>query len=335
MAEALGLLGYDITVVAPSTPGDLASQAQDRHLALTQIACDDRRSYARALRRWDRGRSGLLWCNGLLPALATAGRPGRVVHLHQQPLGLHRVLATVARRGALVTVVPSEFMRSRLAPAEVLPNWTGDLGVIRREVPDRHVTVGFLGRIGREKGAHVLAAACRLLDQDIRSRLRLVVAGDDRFVPDGDRAVVRGALAAAASAGVRVEQPGWVDPAEFFADIDVAVFPSVRSESFGLVVAEAMAAGCPVVVSDAGALPEVVGPDHPYVVPRDDAPALAMALGVVIGELPAHDLIAAQRRRWTELYSPAAGLQSVTALMERLVRGGIVDAGPAPHEDGP
>jgi glycosyltransferase involved in cell wall biosynthesis len=132
-----------------------------------------------------------------------------------------------------------------------------------------------------------------------------------------------------------VEQPGWVDPAEFFADVDVAVFPSVRSESFGLVVAEAMAAGCPVVVSDAGALPEVVGPDHPFVVPRDDAPALAMALGVVIGGLPDLDLTAAQRRRWTELYSPAAGLRSVTALMERLAGRGIVDAAPAPHEDGP
>ena len=96
-----------------------------------------------------------------------------------------------------------------------------------------------------------------------------------------------------------------------------------------------MAAGCPVVVSDAGALPEVVGPDHPFVVPRDDAPALAMALGVAIGELPAHDLTRAQRRRWTELYSPAAGVRSVTALMERLASRGIVDAGPTPREDGP
>ena len=34
-----------------------------------------------------------------------------------------------------------------------------------------------------------------------------------------------------------------------------------------------------IVVSDAGALPEVVGPDHPWVVPRDDAAALATALG--------------------------------------------------------
>jgi glycosyltransferase involved in cell wall biosynthesis len=335
LADAMGLVGYDVTVVAPSTPGDLASQTLDGGLALEQIACDDRRGYARALRRWDRGRSGVLWCNGLLPALATAGRPGRVVHLHQQPLGVHRALAAVARRGALVTVVPSEFMRTRLAPAEVLPNWTGDFGVTRHELSKGQVTVGFLGRIGREKGVHVLAAACRLLDHGLRSRLRLVVAGDDRFVPEADRAVVRNALAAAAAAGVRVERPGWVDPAEFFAEIDVAVFPSVRSESFGLVVAEAMATGCPVVVSDAGALPEVVGPDHPFVVPRDDAPALAMTLGAAIGDLPADDVTAAQRRRWTEFYSPAAGVWSVTALMETLARRGVVDAGPAPLKDGP
>ena len=46
-------------------------------------------------------------------------------------------------------------------------------------------------------------------------------------------------------------------PAAFFAEVDLAVFPSRVAESFGLVAAEAMAAGTPYVVSDAGALPEV------------------------------------------------------------------------------
>jgi glycosyltransferase involved in cell wall biosynthesis len=340
LAGALGLLGYDVTVVAPSTPGDLAAGATAQGLAVQEIACHDRRSYAQALRRWDRGRRGLLWCQGLLPALATAGRRHRVVHLHQEPLGGQRPLAAVARRGALATIVPSEFMRSRLAGAEVLTNWTDDLscGQGARGEPAElsdDVTVGYLGRIGREKGAHVLATACALLRDDVRTRVRLVLAGDDRFVPEADRAVVSGALAEAERVGVRVQRIGWVEPSDFFSQVDLAAFPSVRAESFGLVVAEAMAAGVPFVISDAGALPEVAGPDHPFVVPHDDAPALAMALGAAIADLPAADLTAKMRQRWEDLYSPAAGLRSVTALMERLAHAGAVDARPAQHGELP
>ncbi len=337
LADALALLGYDVSVVAPSTPGDLVGQARARGLAVEEIPCHDRRSYARALRRWDRSRRGLLWCNGLLPALATAGRRQRVVHLHQEPLGVQRPLAAVARRGALATIVPSAFMRSRVAGAEVLPNWTDDLASGQGARPERSddVTVGYLGRIGREKGAHVLAVACALLGDAVRSRVRLVIAGDDRFVPEADRAVVSGAIAEAERAGVRVQRIGWVDPSDFFSQVDLAVFASVRAESFGLVVAEAMAAGVPFLVSDAGALPEVAGPDHPYVVPQDDAPALAMALGAAIADLPAADLTALMRQRWEDLYSPAAGLRSVTTLMERLADRGAVDSRPARRGDLP
>jgi len=62
--------------------------------------------------------------------------------------------------------------------------------------------------------------------------------------------------------------------AELFAWAEVVVVPSRWAEAFGLVAAEAMAAGAAVVVSDAGALPEVVG-DAGRVFPAGDAAALA------------------------------------------------------------
>jgi glycosyltransferase involved in cell wall biosynthesis len=331
LAAALSELGYVVTAVVPSTPGQLAAEARATGVRVEVVPCRDRASYARALRRWDRHRSDVLWCNGLLPALATAGRRRRIVHLHQLPLGLNRRLARVARVGAAATVVPSRYLADRLAPAEVLPNWTdpwrGGPRAIRGTLADDEVSVGFIGRVGLEKGVHVLATACSLLDPDLRARVRLVVAGDDRFVPVADRRTVQAALA---SSGVRVEQTGWIRHEEFFARVDLAVVPSVRAESFGLVAAEAMAASCPVVVTDAGALAEVVGPDHPWVVPADDATALAGTLGEAIDALPAGDLTTALHRRWEAEYSPAAGRAHLQALVDRLVGVGALEA-PSPR----
>jgi glycosyltransferase involved in cell wall biosynthesis len=325
IVTALSELGYEITVVAPSTPGQLATEARAAGLTVDEVPCRDRPSYARELRRSARKHSDLIWCNGLLPALATAGRPRRVVHLHQLPLGRQRVLAGLARLGARTTLVPSDYLGQAVRGSRVLPNWTDDLDLLPASRGGDQVVVGFLGRVGREKGTDVLAQACRLLDADVRRKVRLVVAGDDRFVPKADRQVVARALA---DAGVEVGRPGWVDPRAFFADVDVTVFPSVRPESFGLGAAEAMAAGRPVVVSDAGALPEVVGPRHPWVVPRGDAPALARVLASAIRALPATAVVAEQRARWEAEFSPAAGRRHLAELMQHLVAEGVVGARP-------
>lgn len=63
---------------------------------------------------------------------------------------------------------------------------------------------------------------------------------------------------------------------EAYAEATVCVTPSLY-EGFGLPAAEAMACGAPVVVTDGGALPEVVG-DAAVVVRKGDAGALALVL---------------------------------------------------------
>jgi glycosyltransferase involved in cell wall biosynthesis len=67
--------------------------------------------------------------------------------------------------------------------------------------------------------------------------------------------------------------------AEAYAAFDVLVVPSLCPEVFGLIVLEAFTAGRPVIVSDAGGLPELVhdGVDG-FIVPHGDASALASAM---------------------------------------------------------
>ncbi|HAQ34686.1 MAG: glycosyl transferase [Maricaulis sp.] len=70
------------------------------------------------------------------------------------------------------------------------------------------------------------------------------------------------------------------DIAALYQRASVVACPA-RFEGFGFPAAEAMACGAPVVASDGGALPEVVG-EAGRVVPAGDARALAAALGEVL-----------------------------------------------------
>jgi glycosyltransferase involved in cell wall biosynthesis len=72
--------------------------------------------------------------------------------------------------------------------------------------------------------------------------------------------------------------------ATLFGEATICVTPSLY-EGFGLPAAEAMACGAPVVVTDGGALPEVVG-DAWVVVPAGDARALAEAITALLDDEP-------------------------------------------------
>ena len=135
-------------------------------------------------------------------------------------------------------------------------------------------------------------------------------------------AVTRDVRARARSTrSARVRRLGHVAPADLLRRVDLVVFPSVWAEPFGLVVAEAMAAGVPFVISDAGALPEVAGPDHPWVARAGDAADLARVIERGARRPTADDVRAVTdraRRRWEAEYSPQAGRLRVRRLLEEL-----------------
>jgi glycosyltransferase involved in cell wall biosynthesis len=75
---------------------------------------------------------------------------------------------------------------------------------------------------------------------------------------------------------------GWVDEAkkrELYRAADCFIFPTTYpSESFGLVLAEAMAFGCAVITTRWQAVPEVLPPGDPNIVEPHDIAAMAAAL---------------------------------------------------------
>ena len=95
----------------------------------------------------------------------------------------------------------------------------------------------------------------------------LVIVGKKEGFITGDNAVSKEAV----KLGSRVHFTGYVDDntlKQFFAHADALVFPSFY-EGFGLPPLEAMAAGCPVLSSDAASLPEICGDATVYFDPRN------------------------------------------------------------------
>ena len=149
-----------------------------------------------------------------------------------------------------------------------------------RELRARGRTIGYAGRLADHKGVDVLLEAVAGL-----SDTELVVAGA------GPAQAALHDRAARSDLAGRVRFLGSLqgEPlAAFYEGLDVLAVPSRTTrawvEQFGRVAVEAMAHGVPVVASDSGALPDVVG-DAGLLVPPGDAAALRQALDRMLGDV--------------------------------------------------
>ena len=141
--------------------------------------------------------------------------------------------------------------------------------------PTEGPTVFFIGRHEPRKGLAVLLDAMAGLGADVR----LWVAGDG---PDTDE------LRARVAGDARVQWLGRISDEERTARIrgaDVFCAPSLRGESFGVVLLEGMACETPVVASDIPGYAKVArGGDDALLVPAGDAEALGAAIAKVLAE---------------------------------------------------
>ncbi|MBI2745592.1 MAG: glycosyltransferase family 4 protein [Burkholderiales bacterium] len=202
---------------------------------------------------------------------------GRLVHL-----AARRYLQSLRRNSALLLFnsafterefrlhVGAPAAASAVTPLGVAPEWFEALPHAPTGVRPYFICVG---SIRPHKNLRTLLAAfARVLDQ-LAHDLVIVGRHEGLRTREGDFAQLLAPL------GERVRFLGAVDDAtlrQWVAGAQALVFPSLY-EGFGLPALEAMAAGCPVIASSAGALPEVCGPVASYFDPHS-VDALTAAL---------------------------------------------------------
>lgn len=187
------------------------------------------------------------------------------------------------------------------APATVIPNGVDLSGW---PVGPGGTDLMWFGRIVPEKGAHLAIEVAR------RSGRRLLLAG-----PVSDRHYFDHLIAP--HLGSEVVYLGHL-PREELADrvghsAAVLITPC-WDEPYGLVVAEALACGTPVVAFARGGIPEIVDSGSGVLVPADDVEAMAVAVPEAVARSRGH-----ARRRALEHCSERAMVESYVALYRRLV----------------
>lgn len=148
-----------------------------------------------------------------------------------------------------------------------------------RRIPGRIV---FLGRLVPRKGCAELIKALALMLRKTDRKFELVIAGDGPQRTQLESLVVRLDLSK------HISFLGYIDEsakADLLASAEIACFPSIRAESFGIVLIEAMAAGSGVVLGgDNPGYRTVLGDQPSLLVNPQQTTAMAKRLDLLLSD---------------------------------------------------
>jgi len=188
-----------------------------------------------------------------------------------------------------------------------------------------------VGRMIDWKGHLHLVEALALVKAatDIDLHLHIVCGGEHSLHDEVRERVVQLGLES------NVELTPFVDftaNPRFFTRFDLFVHPSTyssdgkgKTETFGVAVLEAIAAGLPVVATDAGGVPEVIGTSCGFarIVPHGDAAALAKGILDAIGDPTCFSDNLRYASERLAAFSETRQLESLTRAIYRTIPGGI------------
>jgi glycosyltransferase involved in cell wall biosynthesis len=205
-------------------------------------------------------------------------------------------------------------------PLAVIPQFGVDLGIFAPRADEyraaRNFVIGYAGRLVPEKGVDSLLEAVAGMGGDWQ--LIVMGAGSERERLEG--------LAHRRGIADRVSFEAFIPSTsmpDFYRRLDAFVLPS-RSQSnwveqFGRVLIEAMACGVPVIGSDCGEIPNVIGAAG-LVFPEDDVDALRECLVRLRGDLGLRaDLIRRGRERVLAHFTQAQIAAQTVAVYRKVI----------------
>lgn len=225
------------------------------------------------------------------------------------------VAEIIQERGAEtdITVVPTGVKYSRFS--------NGDGNTARREydIPEDAFLVGHVGRLAPEKNLKFLAEPVNEFLGRAPGAHFLVVGDGPSVEPMKNIFQSGGVLNRVHFAGIQKDQ----DLVNCYHAMDVLAFSS-KSETQGMVLAEAMAAGTPVVALDASGARDIVEDNkNGILLEEEDVGAFAQALRTV------QNLSPAERRKWltnvdetAHEFSAERSVEKVDRLYSRLLESG-------------
>jgi glycosyltransferase involved in cell wall biosynthesis len=235
-----------------------------------------------------------------------------------QRLALRRADAVIAvSRPLAARLVASGIASSRVhlmpnAWAERAPGLTRAEARAALGIPDAAFVVGWVGRLGREKGPDVFVDALGMLGD---LPVQVSVIGEGREGP-----------------ALRERTTGWGGPpvrwhgtlpgaSRYFRAFDLYVLSS-RTEGTPISLLEAVAAGVPAVATAVGGVGDVTGADGALLVPSDDPAALATAIrGAFEDRDASRDRAARATTRLATEFAAGPWLDRHDALYRTLLRG--------------
>ncbi|GAA3986300.1 glycosyltransferase family 4 protein [Actinomadura viridis] len=231
----------------------------------------------------------------------------------------------VEHLGGDAVLIPNGVATERYAMAEPLPGWPGRGDGSGAAQAGSGGALGFLGRMDEpRKGLQVLVRAFEILGRE-RPGLRLLLAGPG----DADDAVAK----VSPELRDRVVVLGMVseeDKVRAYHSVDVFVAPNLGGESFGIVLAEAMSAGAPILASDIEAFDRVLlGGRAGALFPVGDHEALAAAAGELLDDPARRKQLSAEARAAVRAYDWSAVARDVLRVYETVALdgAGVVESG--------